>query len=1345
MDYKLEEIINIPLLQDLQEKLNLVYSFPSAIIDNDGKILTAVAWQDVCTQFHRKNTECEKECIKSDQYILEHLQDANPVVSYKCPHGMVDNAIPIIIEGKHLGNFFTGQFFLEEPDLEFFRKQALKYGFDEKEYLLAVKKVPIWTKEKLNLYLDFIKSFIQIISDLGLTNLSGIETNKEIKEKDERNNAIILCTSDWIWEIDENGNYSYCSEKTEQILGYSPDEIIGKSPFDFMPKDERERVGKIFQELRRANASIVDLENWNLHKDGHNVCLLTNGFPVLDKKGNVKGYRGADKDITERKLAEAELHESKQIVADIINTIPARVFWKDKNLIYQGCNLAFAEDAGFSDPKEIIGKDDYQLKWKDLAEMYRNDDIEVIKSGSKKLNIEEPLSTADGKTITLLTNKTPLRNAQGEITGVLGTFMDITDRKVAEQELLKAKLKAEESEFKLKEAQAISKIGNWELDLINNRLDWSDEIFNIFEINPRDFGVSYEAFLNAIHPDDRELVNSTYNFSVKNHTPYQIEHRLLFSDGRIKYVQEKGESFYDTNRNPLRSIGIVQDITERKLAEETLRLRETYLSAIIENQQGLLWLKDINGKFLAVNKHFATSCNISDSELIIGKTDFDIWPEELAAKYTADDNKVIESKESYRIEELISEKGKNKWYETFKAPIIDKNGIVIGTTGYALDITDRKNNEEKIREKDLEFRKLSANVPDLIYQFTRKPDGTYCVPIASEGIKNIFGCKPEDVIDDFSPIANVIYPEDADRVIKEIEFSATHLTYFTCEFRVQLPDKGIQWIYSKSTPEKLPDGSITWYGFNVNITEQKQVEKELLESKERFKALHNASFGGIAIHDKGIILECNQGLIELTGYSMDELIGKDGLLLIASEFRKLVMDNIAIGYERPYEAFGLRKNGEIYPLRMEGRNIPYKGKNVRTVEFRDITEQKQAEQELIKAKEKAEESERLKTAFLANMSHEIRTPMNGILGFAELLKEPDLTSDQQQNYIRIIERSGARMLNIINDIIDISKIEAGLMKVDLKESNINDQIDYIYTFFKPEVEAKGLQLLLTNTLPAKETIIITDREKVFAILTNLVKNAIKYTIKGKIEIGYTLLETSNTETTNSVSEGEKIYLQFCVKDSGIGIPIERQQAIFERFIQADIADSKAMEGAGLGLAITKAYTEMLGGKIWVESEEGVGSTFYFTLPYTSKQLEKTAINNTLSSENESTIHDPKVSGLKILIAEDDEISEIFITTIIKNISKEILKTRNGIEAIEICRNNPDIDLILMDIKMPEISGYEATRQIRQFNMDVIIIAQTAFGLTGDREKAMEAGCNDFIAKPIKRKLLLEMIDNYFKK
>lgn len=246
-------------------------------------------------------------------------------------------------------------------------------------------------------------------------------------------------------------------------------------------------------------------------------------------------------------------------------------------------------------------------------------------------------------------------------------------------------------------------------------------------------------------------------------------------------------------------------------------------------------------------------------------------------------------------------------------------------------------------------------------------------------------------------------------------------------------------------------------------------------------------------------------------------------------------------------------------------------------------------EELIAAKEHAEQSDRLKSAFLANMSHEIRTPMNGILGFAGLLKEPNLTGEEQQEYIQIIEKSGARMLNIINDIVDISKIQSGLMEVSIKESNINEQIDYIYTFFRPEVEGKGMQFSYKNSLVSEESNIKTDREKLYAILTHLVKNAIKYSKEGAIEFGY----IKRDET-----------LEFYVKDTGIGIFKDSQAAIFELFIQADIGHRRAYQGAGLGLSIAKAYVEMLGGKIWVESEEGIGSTFYFTLPYNAEPEEK---------------------------------------------------------------------------------------------------------------------------------------------
>ena len=258
-----------------------------------------------------------------------------------------------------------------------------------------------------------------------------------------------------------------------------------------------------------------------------------------------------------------------------------------------------------------------------------------------------------------------------------------------------------------------------------------------------------------------------------------------------------------------------------------------------------------------------------------------------------------------------------------------------------------------------------------------------------------------------------------------------------------------------------------------------------------------------------------------------------------------------------------------------------------------IEKEKQIEA-LILAKEKAEESDKLKSAFLANMYHEIRTPMNGILGFADLLKEPGLKSEKQQKYIKVLEKSGTRLLNTINDIIDISKIHSGQVKVNLSETNINKQIEKIYNFFKPEADSKGINFVYKNSLPTKEAYFLTDCEKIYTVLIHLVKNAIKYTDKGSIEFGYGGIKSATSRTQ----------LLFFVKDTGIGVPKNRNEAIFENFIQADIDDKMALQGNGLGLSITKAYVELLEGKIWAESNEGRGAKFYFTLPYRINLKEK---------------------------------------------------------------------------------------------------------------------------------------------
>ncbi len=387
--------------------------------------------------------------------------------------------------------------------------------------------------------------------------------------------------------------------------------------------------------------------------------------------------------------------------------------------------------------------------------------------------------------------------------------------------------------------------------------------------------------------------------------------------------------------------------------------------------------------------------------------------------------------------------------------------------------------------------------------------------------------------------------------------------------------------------------------------------------------------------------------------------------------------------------------------------------------------------ELKIAKEKAEVSSRLKSAFLANMSHEIRTPMNAILGFSELLEQPELTDEKQKKYFEIIRKSGKRLLAVINDIIDISKVEAGQVEVIIIDVNIFEQIKEVHTLFNTEASSKGISLVINNSLSIDESTIKSDGNKINAILVNLVKNAIKYSDEGTIEIG--------------VSKNES-FLEFYVKDTGIGIEKNRQKAIFDRFVQADIEDVKALQGSGLGLTISKAYVEMLGGAIWVESEPGNGATFYFTIPSEIKTTEDKESNQNIIINTETiTNTDNSINKIKILVVEDDESSEIFISHIVEELSNNILIARNGTEAVEICRNNPDIDLVLMDVKMPVMDGYKATTAIREFNKDVIIIAQTAFALLGNKEKVIAVGCNDYITKPIDKEELLKMIKKHISK
>lgn len=379
------------------------------------------------------------------------------------------------------------------------------------------------------------------------------------------------------------------------------------------------------------------------------------------------------------------------------------------------------------------------------------------------------------------------------------------------------------------------------------------------------------------------------------------------------------------------------------------------------------------------------------------------------------------------------------------------------------------------------------------------------------------------------------------------------------------------------------------------------------------------------------------------------------------------------------------------------------------------------EQKLIISKNKAEESDRLKTAFLANMSHEIRTPMNGILGFTELLKEPELTGLEKDKYIEIIQRSGDRMLNTVNDIIEVSKIETGLLQADYGNTSINTLLQELHQFFELEVNKKGMKLKLHTDLNDESSHIKTDHSLLTSIITNLVKNAIKYSENGCLEFGYHL--KNNT-------------LLFFVKDEGIGVSTEKQNSIFNRFTQENQDKSKAIEGSGLGLSISKAYIELLGGRIWVESKLGKGSCFYFTHPYEKDNDDSRAISQ---KTQQSTLD---FEGKKILIAEDEEYIFEFLNQVLIKTGIEITWAKNGQDAVDACLDKKHFDAILMDINMPGMDGYEATKTIKKQFPNIPIIAQTAFAIKGDKENVIAAGCDDYLSKPIDIDLLMRTLTKH---
>ncbi len=392
-------------------------------------------------------------------------------------------------------------------------------------------------------------------------------------------------------------------------------------------------------------------------------------------------------------------------------------------------------------------------------------------------------------------------------------------------------------------------------------------------------------------------------------------------------------------------------------------------------------------------------------------------------------------------------------------------------------------------------------------------------------------------------------------------------------------------------------------------------------------------------------------------------------------------------------------------------------------------EVKQRTKELKIAKEKAEESDRLKTAFLSNMSHEIRTPMNSIIGFSQLLKSHKLSEKKQKEYIDIISKKGHFLMNIINDIIDVAKVEANKININTIPVNIQDLLNEIYITFVNSIPAEKQNLKIINDSVdyKKEFYTLTDNVRLKQILSNLVDNAIKNTNSGYIRFGYHKKKIDG-----------KDFLEFYVKDTGIGIPADKIDVIFDRFRQIDESNTRESGGTGLGLTISQKLAELLGGRLWVESQVNEGSVFYFTIPYIECEKPETKDNSDFEAKF-------KWPDKTILVAEDDEFNYQILDDIFKDTMVEIIRARDGEEVLSICNSGKKIDLILLDIQMPKINGYDVCETLIENNIKTPVIAQTAYVMGDDKEKLFKLGCVDVITKPIDFDKLLLSVDTHISK
>lgn len=1136
-----------------------------------------------------------------------------------------------------------------------------------------------------------------------------------VKDAEEKNRLVLESMSDGLFGIDMDGRITFVNLAACNMLGFSESELMGNEihamihhsysngkeyPSHLCPMDRTYIENKSY--------TIKDEFFWR--KDGSTFPVEYSSTPMY-KNENVVGAVVSFRDIS-------QIVELSTYFSAFLENTDDFIFFKDKQFRFRMLSQKFAEYLKTNHWTELIGKTDHDIEEKNKADVYRKSDIFIMTTGKEITDFEEEIVMPNGDKLWTISSKKPIRDSSGEIVGIIGISRDISHRKNAENEILKSK-------DYLEKILTLAPVGLIIIDFRTLRPLLINKAFiEIFDLDCDNLAdcQSKNIYLDK---DDKNklLIELKENGKILNREMEFRRHRsgnkfwALFSMQVMEYFDNEV------------IIAGYHDISDGKKLQLDLEYQLEFTGALVDTLPSALFYKNAKGVFVGANKTYEEAFGVS-RDFMIGKTVLELpyIPEENRKAFHQEDMNIIQTCGSISREidiDFMDGKTHTTLYSVSGFKL--KNGEPGGLIGLLHDITHRKENEERLQKAKEMAETVIHKSPLPMFIYDLENDERLLV---NKALLDFHGLSTDQVLNISIKDSFVDFEKDFAEISNQIstrgsveKFEVMIIKHTTKEIRSCLLS------VNKIEYNDQPSLVVSF----IDITDTIKLQQELVLAKEAAEKIVDAIPIPTAVTsvEDGKILRVNDAMIEFHGIKKEELskLSSFEWYVNQDDREELIIRLKDIGVIKNEEILFKRySSGEIRQCLVSLIPLKYEGAEVLVGCIIDITNLKNIQLELKKATMAAEEATASKSAFLANMSHEIRTPMNAIIGLSHLALQTELDS-KQHDYLSKIDRSAKSLLGIINDILDFSKIEAGKLNIEYTDFNLENVFEAVANLTTIKAQEKGLEVVFAYSSDVPKRL-NGDPLRIGQILTNLCSNAVKFTDEGEIVISTKILDIHE----------DIVSLEFSVRDTGIGLSQDQINRLFQSFTQADSSTTRKYGGTGLGLTICKKLVELMNGKIWVESEIGKGSTFYFTLNF-----------NRVKDDSENLlITDFDMKNLRILVCDDNKTARELLREALESFSFRVTCVESGKDSIEELEKNQEepYDLVIMDWKMPEMDGLETCAKIKKKNnipkMPLIIMV-TAYDKEQVFDQANTLGLNGFLIKPISYSMLYDAILSAFGK